>query len=131
LRVYQTGQRKCLLGFLKDNADKQYTIEEIAGYMTDGDMPGKSTLYRLMARLVDEGHVKRIVKGNSRKFVYQYLNGEHCSSHLHLNCMVCGQLIHLDDEESRNLRQQLLKYNRFEINEAETVISGVCEKCRV
>lgn len=130
MHVYQTEQRKCLLDFLSSNADKQYTIGEIAGHMTGGDKPGKSTLYRLMTRLVQEGYVKRFVKGNSRKFVYQYVNGKHCSSHLHLKCILCGQLIHLDDKDSKSLRQQVLKQNNFEINEAETTLFGTCEKCR-
>lgn len=131
MKVYQTEQRKILLNFLSQNADMQYTIDEIAMHIVGEKILGKSTLYRLMAKLVDEGFVKRFVKGNSRRFVYQYVNGTYCSTHLHLKCIQCGQLIHLDDKESKALQKQILKKNHFEIDESVTTLFGKCEKCKI
>ena len=67
---YQTVGRRQLLDFLKTHTTP-CTIEEIA----DALPVGKSTLYRLMGQLVEDGTVRRFVKGNSRRFTYQILGG--------------------------------------------------------
>ena len=95
---YQTEQKRKLLAFLEQNAEAAYSIDEIIRGLSEAHpnetLPGKSTLYRLMTRLVDEGAVKRFVKGNSRHFVYQLLRGKDCVGHLHLRCSSCGHQPH-------------------------------------
>lgn len=129
MKTYHTEQKKALLDFLSGNSDKQFTIEEIAEFMSGINAPAKSTLYRLMTKLVDDGHVKRFVKGNSRVFLYQYAGTEHCNMHLHLKCMQCGQLIHLEEDRSQDLQQRILAENHFIVDKSATTIFGQCENC--
>ena len=92
-------------------------------------IPGTSTIYRLMSKLVEEGTVRRFVKGHSRRFVYQIVGGKHCRSHLHLKCMECGKLLHLDERVSDALLSQIRVNNDFSVNEEETVLFGECSAC--
>ena len=80
---YQTEQKKRLWDFLRHNKDAAFTIEELAiGIRAEQgkQTPGKSTLYRQINKLVEDGKVKRIVKENSRHFVYQLLDGNNCAN---------------------------------------------------
>lgn len=130
---YVTEQKKILKKLLEENCDRAYTVEELIDKMrisTDGHVPGKSTVYRLMTKLVAEGTVKRFVRGNSRKFAYQIVMGEHCDCHLHLKCMGCGRLIHLDESVSDELLDKVKSISDFSVNEEATVLFGSCADCK-
>ena len=125
-RIYQTEQRKQLLQFLQENKTKQYTIDEIISHMGREHMPGKSTVYRLIKQLVEEGKVKRCNKNNSRQFVYQLLDGECCHEHFHLQCENCGKLFHLEEEETRQVQYLLHLKENFDIDVGRSLFMGVC-----
>ena len=129
---YATEQKKMLSDFLKENADRAFSIDELIeemGVCYGARVPGTSTVYRLMTRLVEEGSVKRFVKGHSRHFLYQAVRDEHCRSHLHLKCIGCGKLVHLDERVSDSVLDAIRASNDFSVNEEETVLFGECAKC--
>ena len=130
---YQTAQKKQLVDFLTRYCETAFTAEELAERMKEesggAGTPGKSTVYRLIRKMVEDGTVKRLVKGNSRKFVYQIAAGEHCATHLHMKCVKCGRLLHMDDEQSRCILLQVLAENKFCIDEKQTVLLGNCGDC--
>ena len=80
--TYQTEQRSQLLAFLKKHKDCALTIDAIAsGMQADPDIaspPGKSTLYRLMPKLMDENLVTCFAKSSGGKSSYQLIDGQHC-----------------------------------------------------
>ena len=130
---YLTEQKKTLAAFLEQRGESAYSIEELIEELRReyGDRaPGKSTVYRLITKLVDEGSVKRFVKGNSRRFVYQAVDRRSCHAHLHLRCTDCGKLIHLDHNVSDKLVDQVALSSDFSVNEAETVLLGKCKECK-
>ena len=129
---YATEQKKMLLDFLREHCERAYTVEELVTGMQErygSHVPGKSTVYRLMTHLVEEGTVKRFVKGHSRTFLYQIVAGEHCHSHLHLKCMGCGRLLHLDERVSDELLDRVRACSDFAVSEEETVLYGACADC--
>lgn len=130
---YVTEQKKTLQKILEDNCDKAYTVDELLQKMKiacESDAPAKSTVYRLLTHLVEEGTVKRFTDGSSRKATYQIVIGEHCDSHLHLKCMDCGKIIHLDDDVSDKVLSAVKSTSDFSINEEATVIFGKCGSCK-
>lgn len=130
---YQTEQKRMLLAYLRAHSEEAFTIEELCERLKAEPAvlspPGKSTVYRLMPKLVEEGLVKRFVKGNSRKFLYQMVCGDHCDRHLHMKCSVCGKLYHMEDAESEALLCQVMKRHHFQIDGGKTVLFGQCEGC--
>lgn len=123
---YHTDQKERLLDYLGQNKTRQLKMEEIVAAL-DGRV-GKSTVYRLMRSLVEEGSVRRFELG--RTIYYQYLSGAACDSHLHLKCTVCGRMQHLDCSVSTFLRRQILATDRFELDDKLTLLFGRCDKCR-
>ena len=128
MKTYNTNQRQIIVDFLSKNADEQYTIEQIA---LNTEQVGKSTVYRLINKMVDEGIVRRTVKGNSRQFLYQYAAAAGCASHLHMKCRECGKILHMDDERSKDLMNILHESTKFDLDIKETLLMGTCETCNI
>lgn len=128
MKVYNTHQRKILIEFLQNNSNRVFTIEEITNSI-DSSLISQSTAYRLMTKLVEDGLVHRSVKGNSRSFVYQYINNEKCEGHLHMKCIDCGKVYHLDSQVSTHIRNDIKDNTSFEID-SHTVLLGKCNTCK-
>ena len=129
---YNTEQKKLLLDFLEKNHDSAYTIEEITNELKSrGATVGKSTVYRLMTRLVEEKRVKRQLSDGSRKAIYRITLDSHCHNHLHLQCIKCGRVLHLDEEVSDRLLDTVKQINDFSVSEEDTVLMGKCADCKL
>ena len=128
MKGYQTEQKKLLLAYLSSHADRSFTLDELAAVMTACGV-GKSTVYRLVARLSDEGAVRRYAREEGRGYTYQYLERQECHSHLHLRCSICGRVIHLSEEISRIFAKTLLESNQFQLDDSRTLLFGRCDAC--
>lgn len=125
--TYNTEKRTELLNFLKQQNGRALTVDEICdGILKDGR--GKSTVYRLVSRLVDEGVLRRISDGRTRRVTYQYIYSGSCAEHLHLKCKSCGRLIHLDDVTSHILEKRIMKSEGFVLDDG-ALLYGRCESC--
>ena len=128
MKTYHTHQRASLLNFLKENSERAFTIEEIIENLNNSEI-AKSTVYRLMQKLVEESLVHRTVKGNSRSFVYQYISDEKCENHLHMKCTDCGKVYHLDSGVTSIIQNNIKSNTSFEID-SHTVLLGKCGECK-
>ena len=128
MKTYHTHQRASLLNFLKENSERAFTIEEIITNLNNSEI-AKSTVYRLMQKLVEESLVHRTVKGNSRSFVYQYISDEKCENHLHMKCTDCGKVYHLDSGVTSIIQNNIKSNTSFEID-SHTVLLGKCGECK-
>ena len=131
---YNTEQKKLLEEFMTKNRDRSFTIDEIIEGLRDmrGEseiLPGRSTVYRLIGRLAEEGKLRKFVKADSRKASYQLMVGQHCDCHLHLKCTDCGKLFHMDEEISDELVRRISTFSNFSVDEAATVLFGKCSVC--
>ena len=124
--TYNTEKRNELLEFFESNSDTSFSLEEICKRLAP-DGRGKSTLYRQTAKLVEEGYVSRMPVG-SRKFVYQYMDKRICTEHLHLKCLTCGKLLHLDHRTTSALEESLLSSSGFVID-GGCILYGKCIFC--
>lgn len=133
MSAYHTEQKRILEAFMSENRDRSFTIDEITeglfSVCAEGAAPGRSTVYRLIGRLLEEGRVRKFVKPESRKASYQLVSCEHCDAHLHLKCTDCGKLFHMDGAVSDELLDRIRAYSNFAVDEGETVIYGRCSGC--
>lgn len=127
MKTYNTHQRAMLIDFLRKNQDKSFRIEELVSAIGSDEI-SKSTAYRLMTKLVEDGVVHRTVKGNSRSFVYQYISDGKCDGHLHMKCTDCGKVYHLDSGVSTIIQNDIKSGTGFEVD-SHTVLLGRCGKC--
>lgn len=128
---YKTEQKRLLLDFLESNSDNSYTIDRIVEELRAKDnAPGRSTVYRLMTKLVEEKKVHRFSDERSRSFLYRIVADDHCRRHLHLKCLQCGKILHLDRATSDALLDRVRTVKDFAVNEEETLLFGNCAECR-
>ncbi len=130
MRNYKTGQRCRLLDFLEKHRDSSFSAEQIAEMIaSEGGEISLSAVYRNLERLEQEGSVRRAAAGDGRKAVYQYTGGE-CGEHLHMQCVDCGSVIHLDHRTTEALRTAASSCEGFAIDERRTVLYGRCRDCK-
>ena len=127
MRSYDTKARSALSDYLRTHAERQFTAEELAEAMTQ--TAGKSTVYRLLTRLCEDGEIRRLPRDGSRGAFYQAIPDDKCLGHLHLKCTDCGRLVHLGEAESRRIAAIVLESD-FTLDTKMTMIYGKCEECR-
>lgn len=125
---YMTKQRKTLLDYLSQNADRYYTAKEIADEL-ESEGISISAVYRNLSELEEEHKVRRQTKIGNREVYYQFMDGEACKDHIHLSCKSCGKVYHADDKGAEELTRLLSQYDDFKLDKKETVLFGLCKDC--
>ncbi len=126
---YNTEQKRAVIDFLKTNRDRHFTAAEIADSVCYKGT-GKSTVYRHISKLLDDGTIRRFEAGNSHSFVYQYADlNSGCDSHYHLKCVKCGRLIHMDCVRLKEVAEHIKSEHSFVIGNGRAVIYGECVAC--
>lgn len=129
MQGYQTEQKKILLDYLSHHAERAFSLEELLPPMVERGV-GKSTVYRLVARLADEGVVRRYLREGKRGYTYQFFAGNNCHAHLHLRCTDCGRVLHLCEGVSGQLRAILSADLGFTLDGERTMLYGRCADCK-
>ncbi|MBQ6420115.1 MAG: transcriptional repressor [Clostridia bacterium] len=129
---YNTRQKGLLLNCLRRNSERAMSVEELTEMLfAESDTPpGKSTVYRLVSRLAEEGAVRRFEDPETRKAKYQIIDSEACHHHLHLKCVECGKLLHMDHAQSERIIDGIFDDSDFTVSQEETTLFGVCGECR-
>ncbi len=121
--TYQTKARKLIISLLTENADERLSIEDIMLRIGEGTV-GKSTVYRQMKLLCDEGLAHRFSTDDGMS-LYQLAGKSCCSEHLHLKCLDCGLLLHLDERA----QTELCRSTGFVIDDGISMLYGKCARC--
>jgi|BioPla2DNA2_1021312.scaffolds.fasta_scaffold101971_2 Fe2+ or Zn2+ uptake regulation protein len=132
MATYQTEQKKALADCLSRHAHQTaLSCDEALSLLAQDKAydvkPGKSTVYRLLSQMVEEGLVQRTVVAGKRQARFRWVLPE-CSSHLHLKCTNCQRLIHLEASLSKMLKGAVEAAD-FVMDIEETLILGRCKSC--
>ena len=128
LPKYVTKQRKVLLDYLEKHADELLPVQEIADELEQKAI-SRSSVYRNLAELENEGAVRRKYSGVGREISYQYVGAEACKGSLHLSCKQCGRTFHMTASGAERLLRDVANTEGFAVDKGDTVIYGVCEDC--
>jgi len=128
---YKTKQRENILKLLKENNGVHMTAEDVFEYLkTKGNSVGKSTVYRYLDKLVNEGKVKKFFVDEGVSACYQYYSKDcEFEVHYHLKCSQCGGLFHVDCHFLDDLSKHILNTHNFKIDCNKIVLYGECEAC--
>lgn len=127
---YVTSQRKNLMEFLKSHPDTQFSVKEIIEQINIENI-SVSSVYRNLSELEKQGVVTRCAKKGSRDSYYRYSNAEHCKECIHLTCLSCSKIFHLNSTIADSMTNALLKTEGFTVKRPNTVIYGVCKNCNM
>ena len=132
MAIYKTAGRQRLLTFLETHPDRQFTAEELCSELdvTAGEnKTRKSTLYRHLSELCEEGTVRKYRSDTQSSYVYQYVGEGDCTRHFHLKCVTCGGLIHLECAVSEELLSHISAHHGFEVDSGRSILYGLCNSC--
>ena len=123
MAAYATEQRKLMMLFLECRADECFSASEIAEALSDASV-SLSAVYRNLAYLEREGLITRRVKEGRRESLYQFVAAPSCQNCLHLSCVKCGSVRHMQAASLEDLVS-----NAFTLDCKKTVLYGVCRDC--
>ena len=129
---YATTSRKKILEYLMANSDRTVTVTDIDQYLKKHDNEVNiTTIYRYLDKLANEGTVMKYVAEKGSQAAYQYVEmGHHCEEHLHLKCVSCGCIIHLECAFMDEIAEHVLKDHGFTLQCKNSIIYGLCRECR-
>lgn len=129
---YRTIHRKTLIEFLRSQEEADLSAESIAEGLKNAQAesaPSRSTVYRLLQNLAEEGVVRRSMDPENKQALYR-ISGENCSRHLHLKCERCGRIMHLEEESSKTIARILREKEGFLLNKDHNLFLGRCLDCQ-
>ena len=128
---YNTRQKRELQKFLMERSMQHFSVDEVVFELRDrGEKVGRSTVYRYLEQLAEQGSVRKYqsVQGVTQ---YQHVeNADACGAHFHMMCSKCGDLLHVDCKLMGTLCAHLMDDHGFELDPRETIMVGICQKCR-
>ena len=121
-----------MLDYLMDNCERTVTISDISNYLKEMQCEVNiTTIYRYMDKLINEQKVIKYVAEKGKQATFQYVDtGRHCTDHLHLKCIQCGSIVHLECEFMTSIAEHIKQEHAFEIQCKNSIIYGYCKACR-
>lgn len=127
---YNTKQQEIILSCLKQSHGEHMTADDIYLCLKENGNPvGKTTVYRHLEKLTEQGVIRRFTIGDSSSACYQYAGDSKCCDHYHLKCSSCGKLIHIECEFLDELAKHIYDDHKFILDGSKTVLYGLCEDC--
>ena len=129
---YATASRKKILEYLMENHSRTLTVSDIDNYLKEcGNEVNLTTIYRYLDKLEKEGTVMKYVAEKGSQATYQYVEAGHdCDGHLHLQCVKCGQVIHLECHFMHEILEHVEKEHGFVMQCKNSIIYGMCNTCK-
>ncbi|MDF2513079.1 MAG: Fe2+/Zn2+ uptake regulation protein [Herbinix sp.] len=132
-RTYRTKSKERILLFFQNHRDKMVSAAEIHDFLQENDdKVNLATVYRNLDKMTEDGVLIKYKDSQEDKAVYQYV-GEHdkCHEHLHMQCLKCGILIHLECDFMKEITDHLLVQHQFDLHSSKSILYGMCGECRV
>ena len=129
---YTTVSRTKILEYLKNNSNRTVNVSDISDYLKSNMCEvNVSTIYRYLDKLAGDGTVIKYVAEKGSMAVYQYVEtGHRCEEHLHLKCVKCGSVIHMECDFMKEISEHIKDHHGFDIQCKNSMIYGVCKNCR-
>lgn len=124
--MYKTEDKMLLLDFFKKNQD--IVIDSTTIVKKFEPLMNRATVYRVLIKLENECVIRKTYNDDKKVYEYQYSNN--CNNHLHLKCIKCGNIIHLDCHDASHFIDHIFNEHGFKIDEFKTTIYGLCKSCQ-
>ena len=90
-----------------------------------------TTIYRYLDKLAKDGTVIKYVAEKGCQAAYQYVEpGRGCEQHLHLKCVKCGKIIHLECHFMEEISHHIEESHGFTLQCKNSILYGVCKECK-
>lgn len=123
---YQTKQKEVIVAYFQERPQDCLSAEDVHSAL--GADVGMTTVYRAIARLCEEGFLRRYApQSTGGAALYQFNPCE--ERHMHIRCVSCGTLSHLHCKLVKDFTEHLQQHHGFVLDECQTMLYGLCAKC--
>lgn len=128
---YNTKQREAVLAYLEEQAGEYVTAAQIMDYFQkNGEMAGRTTIYRQLEKLVQEGKAQKYTFDGVSGARFRYADQPKDRQDLcRLKCEGCGEIIDLHCDEIDHFSRHIFEAHAFQVNDRKTVLYGTCKTC--
>ena len=129
---YNTRTRQLILDYLINNRQHAVSASNILEHLeAQGASPNPTTVYRYLDKLAKDGTVIKYVAEKGCQAAYQYVEpGRGCEQHLHLKCVKCGKIIHLECHFMEEISHRIEESHGFTLQCKNSILYGVCKECK-
>ena len=129
---YNTKTRQLILDYLINNRQHAVSASNILEHLeAQGANPNPTTVYRYLDKLAKDGTVIKYVAEKGCQAAYQYVEpGRGCEQHLHLKCVKCGKIIHLECHFMEEISHHIEESHGFTLQCKNSILYGVCKECK-
>ena len=129
---YKSKVGEEILSFLESKKDTAVTVMDILKDLKRKKQSTNiTTVYRQLEKFIEEKKVIAHSAKDGKKIMYQYIAGqEDCLKHLHIQCVKCSKIIHLDCDESEDFTSHIEKEHGIALDYSKTLLFGLCSECR-
>ena len=129
MKEYKTEQRRLLLSFFTNNSGESFSADQILSGLAPEAQISRSSVYRNLDKMVQEGLVRKTLSADGRKALYSYADcHQHCDR-IHLQCGTCGKVFHMEDPSDEASLKSVLGRSGFRLDEHAAVLPGTCRDC--
>lgn len=128
---YSTKARKYILGYLEECGENTVSAADIINYLKEKNAAvNPATVYRCLNRLSEERRVLKFTDEKTQKSVYRFIgDARSCDEHIHIKCIHCGRVMHLECGFMKEIKEHLLKSHGFALRCEGSVLYGICRDC--
>ncbi len=129
---YNTRARKYILDFLLSRQDNTVSAADITAHLGRmGVTVNQATVYRYLNKLSEEKRVLKFTDEDTQKSVYRLIGEKNnCDEHIHIKCVRCGRLMHLECGFMHDIKKHLSERHGFALQCEGSILYGLCENCR-
>lgn len=129
---YATTNRKKIMDFLKASSDRTVTAADVDYYLKEQESEVNiTTIYRYLDKLAKDGTVIKYAAEKGCYASYQYVEpGRNCDGHLHMKCVKCGKIIHLECHFMDEISHHIEEGHGFTLQCKNSILYGVCKECK-
>ena len=131
MKQYHTKSKEIILNYIKERNGTRFCAADMLGYLNEqGIEINQATVYRNLEKLTGQGSLLKTKNPADDSCFYQYALPEyHCGEHLHLQCRVCGKIVHLEGEKMSGFYRYVSEELGFKLMHKESVLVGICASC--
>ena len=123
MKTRNTVQKQIILDSIKNTKTHPTALDLYNMLLKKDSTIGKSTIYRNLNQMVDNGDIKVITTHNGSKRYDGTME-----DHDHFICSKCGKVLDLGIDTSNNTNIIEKKY-KFKVINKNTIYEGICENC--
>ncbi|MCR5148259.1 MAG: transcriptional repressor [Eubacterium sp.] len=130
---YKTKCKDLIMSYIEAHKNERFSASDISEYITGMDISTNiTTIYRNLDKLTAEGRLLKTKNPVNDCCFYQYAGEDKlCDGHLHMQCKVCGKVIHLNDRYMAEVYSYLKKETGFRLDFKASILMGICKDCRI